>query len=460
LWWTYAAAATAWLTAAHGAVRVGWWIAASVRAAAAAAAELGRQLWRPLRRWGWRRVKTGRLYRTAGWVHAAWLVAYSSEDEQGELDMISPSDEDYLITADEDYNLTNDDDQDFDQLGVGVHAQVEVNNPWEEGWYHDLDSWWDDWTEQLEDYLFDELPHRAGLAVRPFVDFAVRLPVWGVLEGLSLAVLTAKLEYQRGWHDFLTRRGRRAAPVVVIVWAARFGAWLALFAWMVAQVDYATLRVEVTCTLEAPWREEYYLGWVVFCFLSSVYLVGPLSWKEFFFQGIGLNYLAGIFLGVTEAAAPDEYYPTRPVGPVSRWVDETTPGAPVREDFFDDHTDFDVSSGPVRVGMGYDDARVVLLREYGFDDDPYDYINDLEILGFLFPFHRGVHEANPGMYPGRPRALEHVRASRDGQGFRNDRYLLDFPPPTADSFVLPGYPAGMTPNERGRLLNREDHASD
>jgi hypothetical protein len=399
------------------------------------------------------------LFRTLGWVYSAWVVALSSDDDQGELDLIMPTDEDYLMTADEDYNLTNDDDQDFDQLGVGVHRQVENENVFEDGWYHDWDSWWDDWTEMIEEYLLDELPHRAGLLVRPFADFAVRLPVWGVLEGVSLAVLACKLEYQRVWHAFLARPGWLTAPAVAAVWAVRFVAWAALFAWLVAQLDYAAFRVEITCTVGVTWREEYYLAWVVFCFLSSVYLAGPLTWKDFFFQRVGLNYLAGLFLGVTEAAAPDEYYPSRHPGPVSRWLDNNVANAPTRDDFYEAVEGVDLVSEAQRIGVGYDDTRVILLRQYGYDESPYDELNDLEVLGFVFPFHRGTR-AEPTLYTARPSGNSHVRAARDTSGFRTERYSLEFPPTNTTAPFLPGYPVGLTPNERSNRLNREDYSND
>jgi hypothetical protein len=457
VWWAYAAAATGWLTLAYGVTRTVAVGVALVRGAAGVVIELAGQLWRPCRRWGWRVVKTGRLFRTLGWVYSAWLVTYSSEDDEAELDLVMTVDDDYLMTADEEYNTTNDDDHDFDQLGVGVHRQIDGENPTEEGWFHDYDSWWDDWTEQLEEYVFEEIPYRVGLAVKPFVDFGVSLPVWGILEGVSLVVLTFKLEYQRVWHAFLTRRSWWAFPVVLSVWTARAVVWAAVFVWLVDQLDYAALRVELTCTWGFTWREEYYLGWVVFCFLSSVYLVGPLGWKDFLFRRVGWNYLAGLFVGATEVAAPEEYQLTRPVTPYGAWLERTAAGAAVRDDVLYPETELDVDTGPTRVGMGYDTTRLVLAREYGYDDLPYDDINDLEIVGFVFPLHMGVRN-EPTLYPQRPSTSEYVRATRDGSGYRTDRYALDYPLTNMVPFYVPGPPPGLTPVERSNSLNREDHA--
>ena len=456
-WWAYAAVAAGWASLAYAVVWAVFLGRAAASAAVAAAAELGRQLWRPVRRWGWRRVKTGRLYNTLNWVYSAWVVAYSSEDDHSELDVSLAVDFDGQHTADEDYNLTQENDLDFDQLGAGAYRTAELDNPLDDGWYHDFDSWWDDWTEQVEDFLLDDLPHRAGLAVRPVVDFLVRLPVWGLLEGVSLAVLTAKLEYQRVWSDLLRRGGRWAAPAVVLAWAFRAAAVAAVFTGLVTQLDYAALRVEVTVTWGCTWHETYYLGWVVFCFVATVYLVGPPGWKNFLFREVGLNNLGALAVGTHGVTDPEEYYPTRPDARYNVVLyNNLVMDHLVRDEFLWDHTDLDGAFARDYTAGGYDPARLVLAREYGYDEPPYDPVGDVEVTGFVFPFHVHTHEAR-SLYPARPNASEYVRAARDGSGLRTDRYVFEFGTHVVLPPFLPGDTLGTTPVERARLTDREDY---
>lgn len=457
VWWTYYAAGVAWVTLGYlvaAAAAVAW---AVLVGTAAAVGELGRQLWRPVRRWGWRRVKTGRLYNTLNWVYSAWVVAYSSEDDHSELDVTLAVDFDGQHTADEDYNYTQENDLDFDQLGAGAYRTAELDNPLDDGWYHDLDSWWDDWTEQVEDFLLDDLPHRAGLLVRPWVDFLVRLPVWGLLEGVSLAVLTAKLEYQRSWAALLRRGGHWAAPAVALAWAFRAAAVVAVFTGLVTQLDYATLRVEVTVTWGFTWHETYYLGWVVFCFVATVYLVGPPGWKNFLFREVGLNNLGALAVGTHEVTDPEEYYPTRPDARYNVVLyNNLVMDHLVRDEFLWDHTELDGAFARDYTAGGYDPARLVLAREYGYDEPPYDPVGDVEVTGFVFPFHVHTHEAR-SLYPARENASEYVRGSRDGAGLRTDRYIFDFGTHVVLPPFLPGDTVGATSVERARLTDREDY---
>jgi hypothetical protein len=164
-----------------------------------------------------------------------------------------------------------------------------------------------------------------------------------------------------------------------------------------------------------------------------------------------------LFVGATEVAAPEEYQLTRPVTPYAAWLERTAAGAAVRDDVLYPETELDVDTGPTRVGMGYDTTRLVLAREYGYDELPYDDINDLEIVGFVFPLHVGVRN-EPTLYPQRPSMSEYVRATRDGAGYRTDRYALDYPLTNMVPFYVPGPPPGLTPVERSNSLNREDHA--
>jgi hypothetical protein len=247
------------------------------------------------------------------------------------------------------------------------------------------------------------------------------------------------------------------APVVLVAWLVRAALVVTLFAGLVTQLDYATLRVEVTVTWGYTWHETYYLGWVAFCFLASVYLAGPLSWKKFLFREVGFNNLGALAVGTHAVTDPEEYYPVRPDARYNVLLyNNLIVDHLVRDEFLSDHTDLDAPFAREYTAGGYDAARVVLAREHGYDEPPYDPIGDVEVTGFVFPFHLHTHEART-LYPARENTSEYVRASRDGAGLRTDRYLFDFNTHLVLPPFLPGDPVGATSVERGRLTDREDY---
>lgn len=393
-----------------------------------------RQLFRPAGQYLTHWVKERRVVKTAAWVWTSWLLAYTTDNQQAELEVNQMEDDGYNILLEEEFDLATEHEQDYDQLGEGVHTQQPQLTPFTNRWYKDWDSFWDDLLESGDDFFFSEVPHRLGLLARPWVDFLVRLPLWGLAEGVTLVVLTAKLEYHHRWHSLLTRgdtpgrvRGRWwKLPVVAVVCLLRWVPPVVVCWGIFTQLDYSTLRVTVCYTWGLAWREEYFVTWFLFSGLSAVALVGPAGWKHFLFQELGLANLLGIYLAGTEATFPEDYYPARPVSLVER-LHQTTHTAPPKSGVEIDWWGVDrPDTGSGAGWSSYDEARLVVARQYGYDSAPYDPEMDLDALWFVFPPHLAFQENAPMYHKDVFVPSPLLRAYRDTHGVRINQYDLPF----------------------------------
>jgi hypothetical protein len=311
------------------------------------------------------------------WVWVSWSLVYSSDEEQRKLDLtpVEPTEDqsqEYFLDEVEPTgeNLPGDDDDD-DELHEGMPRVA-----YRTSWIHPLDFAWEEGLDELEYLFWEEIPYRVGFFFQPLLDLALRLPLWGFLEGFSLLTLGVKLEYQRGWTKLLSagggpHRGRWwKIPLVVGKTLLTGGVWLTLI-WLVGStLSYSTLRLEVVYW-GIPWREEYYLFW--WCTVGALVtkLVGPAGVKNFLFSEVGWANLGGLFWGATEVAQPESYQPPRPNSPFVSAA-RTFGGMNMRRHkSYDDilyhvrETDLYVGGG---VNAGFDEALLVLAHRYEHGD--------------------------------------------------------------------------------------------
>jgi len=376
-------------------------------------------------------IKERPLVKTGSWLWTAWLLAYTNDNQQAELE--TPFYEDTLK------NLANEEEidpeeehevEDEDDLDVGAHTHDHPFVWFQPQWNKDVDSFVDDWKESLLDWITEEVPHQLGLWCRPLVDVVVRLPIWAVAEGVSLFSLWCKLEWQARWFTWLTYgnangvvRGRWwKVPLVLLAVATRVAAVAAVGWFIFSQVDYSAVRVGLTYSWGIPWREEYYAAWFFISGLSAVALVGPTSWKDYLFQELGLDTLLGTYFLSAQLGTEEDYYLTRPPG----WLEKTAtrlnphhhkttalmaPGLTDQAGWWDR-----------RSVTSYDETRLRLAHHYGYQNYGYDSYIDFAMLYFLFPIHQPARDHNENWFPLEKENSKAVRAARDTFGQRYNYY--------------------------------------
>ena len=321
-----------------------------------------------------------RIVRLLVWVYTSWLYVDALENEP---------DEDHAEYEEWDQarDLYNEDDHDpdHDRISVGEdNIDSELGYNYNESqslspsslWFYGNPMW--EWylhnvpTDQIED-LFDETNYFTRLVFRPFVDFIVRLPLWSMLELISLWLEVFKSEYHRCWYKILTYKNQPnrivgrwwKIPLVLIKLGFRLVIWGSFFFYLVSLITAEDLKILCTYNFSFPWFEEYYYFYVATCFMLSVYLVGPLSLRDFCFKELGLENLLYLFVVPASVANPEAYQPQRSSFKIyqhlSRWdlnyAAEKEP--PVGEEYLSGR--FQNVSTPNGI-YSYDDIRLVLAQ--------------------------------------------------------------------------------------------------
>lgn len=384
-------------------------------------------------------VKDTSFFKTLGWVWTSWILVYTSDEDQRKLDLtaieaLEDTSQEYFLDEIEptEENLPDEEEE------VDVHGGV-PRFPQRESWSGGVDFAYDEGMDHLAELFFEEIPYRLGFFFQPLLDFALRLPLWGFLEGFSLLVLAVKLEYQKSWVKLLNagggpRRGRWwKIPLLVGKHLVHFTGW-AFLVWVVGStLSYSTLRLEIVLW-GWPWREEYYLFWWALSFTLVTKLVGPAGIKDFLFRQIGWSNLMGLFWGATEVAAPEEYYPGRPASLVVPAV-RTATGIVMRrhktyEDVFYHVRETALyAGGPIN--GGYDEIELILAQSYEPNDN-FNWEDPDEANYFNWPVHleHSKEEEYEPMYTkdGFPLKFNdfRTRAFREPHYLRNNYYELTY----------------------------------
>lgn len=379
LWWVYSGIARTFCY-------LGWWFRRGWFGAGAITSALY-ELWgRLVYQWvvypvsdyitHW--VKDTPFFKTASWVWTSWLLVYSSDEDQRKLDLtpVEPTDEpsqEYFLDEIEptDENIPEEDSE------VEIHLHEGIpRTALRQAWAHSVDFAWDEGIDAGLRLLTEEIPYRIGFLFQPLIDVVLRLPLWGFLEGATLLILAAKLQYQQSWSSLLHRgggltRGRWwKIPLLLVKGIIHLLIWISLIWGVGSTLSYSTLRLEIVLW-GWPWHEEYYLFWWVIVTVGVTRLVGPAGVKDFFFHELGWSNLVGLFWGATEVAQPEEYQPNRPISLFSS-VPRSVLGINMRrhrsyEDvqYHTRETDFYAGA---KISSGFDETRLIIAQSYEYGD--------------------------------------------------------------------------------------------
>lgn len=334
---------------------------------------------------GWltTRIQGLRVVRLGVWVYTAWLHVDLLENDQTYTDRSTYDEGDNLdLEADAELDpdgdrAENDPEQNF-ELGYEYNEAQTISlgtvfyygNPtWE--WY--LQNVPD---EEIEE-LFDEASYFTRLFTRPVVDFIVRLPFWSLLELCSLWLEVAKGEYHRLWYKILTFQNRPGqvrgrwwkVPLVLVKLSVRLSLWGLCLGWLLAVLTAEDLKILCTYNFGLPWFEEYYYGYVAGCFLISVYLVGPIAWRDFCFKELGFEGLLYVFVAPASVSRPEAYQPQRPTHEISKFLTRWDLNYGEKEwSIYHDYLSgrFENQVNPNGI-FSYDDIRIVLAQFNEFD---------------------------------------------------------------------------------------------
>lgn len=400
---------------------------------------LYRQMTLPAWAWCTHWVKDTSLFKTVGWVWTSWMLVYSSGDDQRGLDVPTvervneTTQEYYLDEVDPNEEYTDDDDEEEPTVHTGAPRL-----PTTESWAHNTDFAVLDMLESTSEFLLEEVPYRVGFFLQPWIDFCVRLPLWGLLEGASLLALAVKLEYQRSWTKLLHRGGStrgRWWKVPLILGRVGLGllVWMALIWVLGSSLSYSTLRLEVVLW-GLPWREEYYLFWWLLIGVGVTKMVGPHGVKNFLFTEVGWSNLVGLYWGAVEVAQPEEYYPGRSPSVATRVAIQTV-GMPMRRQKTYDDVIIELREDHFYLGgatnAGYDEIQLILAQKYETGDNPtFEELDEANYFGF--PFHlahtldQEVNSPYKWDYSGPPGNELRNRAWREPHLTRNNYYEVTF----------------------------------
>lgn len=400
---------------------------------------LYRQVTLPAWSWCTHWVKDTSLFKTVGWVWTSWILVYSSGDDQRGLDVPTvervneTTQEYYLDEVDPNEEYPDDDDDEEATVHTGAPRL-----PTTESWSHNTDFVVLDMLESTSEFLFEEVPYRVGFLLQPWIDFCVRLPMWGLFEGVSLLTLAVKLEYQRTWAKLLNwggpQRGRWwKVPLIVIRMSLVLLLWVILV-WVVASsLSYSTLRLEVVLW-GLPWREEYYLFWWLLIGAGVTKMVAPHGVKKFLFTEVGWANLVGLYWGAVEVAQPEEYYPGRPPSLATRAAIQTV-GMPMRRQKTYDDVMIELREDHFYLGgatnAGYDEIQLILAQKYETGDNAtFEELDEANYFGFpLHLAHTLDQEVNSPYkwdYSGPPANELRNRAWREPHLTRNNYYEVTF----------------------------------
>lgn len=439
LWWVYSIIAKGWCWIFAAPRWVFHYIIIAVQVGTTFASNL---LWYqtmdPLGRYITHWVKDTSWWKTLGWIWTSWLLVYSSEDDQAELEIP-------VIYAIDDVTQENfleevelpqwEHPPEENEGDEGVHGGV-PRFPYQDAWRWGTEFAMDTAKDTTWAALVDELYYGVGFVLGPLVDVLLRWPLWSFLEGLSLVGLSLKLESQRVWARLLRwgggyHRGRwwkipllATRAVLGVTW------WIFLVGWMGTILDYSTFRLELLLAWGVPWREEYYLLWWVLVVAVVSRLVAPRGVRKFLFTEVGWTNWGGLFWGVVEIAPPEKYYPSRPPGlvyrgltnlgglPLSRWKSPDNVVVELREDR--SHL------GGYTNGLIPDEAQIIWATKWQTGEN-YSHEEIDESCYFAYPIHLAHTEDYENIFRwGRvpPNNELRHRAPREPHLLRNNYYEL------------------------------------
>lgn len=384
-------------------------------------------------------VKDTSFFKTLGWVWTSWNLVVSSDDDQRKIELtpvepVEDTAQEYFLDEIEptEENIPDEEEE------IDLHGGV-PRFPQRESWSLGVDFAYDDGMDQLAELFLEEIPYWVGFFFQPLIDAGLRLPLWGLLEGCSLFNLVIKLEYQRLWSKTLNagggpRRGRWwKIPLLGLKLFCHWGIWLTCV-WVVGStLSYSTLRLEIVLW-GWPWREEYYLFWWALIFALVTKVVGPGGVKDFLFTQIGWSNLMGLFWGATEAAAPEPYYPGRPLSLLAPALKETAGITMRRHKTYDDvyahlrETDLYVGGG---INAGVDEIELILAQKYE-SGDTLNWDEPDEVNYFNVPLHldHSKEEEFDSLYEVNGLGIVgnefRSRANREPHYIRNNYYELTY----------------------------------
>jgi len=338
--------------------------------------------------------------KTCRWVYISWLITYSSGDDATELEIPALQEDERDNFFAEEEEMTGNYGEDNDDLG-GHPLKDPPRFPWEGWWEKETSSFYIEGLEIAQEIFLEEIPTYARLITRPFIDFFIRFPLWGFLDGATLMLAAIKLDTQTLWYNILTK-GNTVDPATRVTTrvAGRWWKWpliafrfvthwvltVTLMGVLSHQLDYSVLKLWVSYSLGLTFHDEYYLLWLCFCVGASIWLIGPASWKSYFFHEIGLSNLLFLLVGSSSLTFPEEYYPHRGRNFfLNEWVSRSFRF--VWKDGYFDATASDRIKPGVYGLTHTDDFRLTLAQTHGYNDFYWEWeIDDVPFnTGFAIP---------------------------------------------------------------------------
>ena len=265
-----------------------------------------------------------RAWRRFRWAYHAWTHVYVSDDFADE--MLNPE-------VDVEVGNWVENDEDDQAVDYGEELESEGTywnalNPeeWDGYWNHDIEDYFDESREIMGDLLFEEIPYYVKLCLQPVTDLIVRLPVWGLLEGLSIGVIWLKREWQLLWIKQLLKGGPLTVVLIVLRRLLHAALWVVVYATLVNLVSPDELNLFITYSCGMVFYDEYYVLWWSLCFGLTVWLIGPHPLREYLFRELGPENIAFVTLAGVVLCTPEEYYTQRPLSDLQRLYQDRTLG--------------------------------------------------------------------------------------------------------------------------------------
>lgn len=275
-------------------------------------------------------IRYSPVYRNLNWLYFAWLSVFNTEDQNAETNIQEDFIDDEFVHhyAEEEIDYLGENFVESDTLqGNSIHNEQRgmlfslsffFNN--------DLDDYLHDFSDTADDVFLHEIPYYFRLLFTPVIDLFVKLPLWGVLEGISLLGVWFQHEYKRAWYNFLAKPrlsviSRLFRNVIILLKNfIHFVCWCGLFVYLVTLITFDSLKIYVIYELNLTWFDEYYLFWLFFSFGTTVFFMGPSFLKSYIWVELGLDNAAFLLVSPLSLAHPEDYYPHRaPLG-IHRFV--------------------------------------------------------------------------------------------------------------------------------------------
>ena len=278
-------------------------------------------------------VRSNRLLRIGTWIYTSWVYLdllnndkYALIHSEVETSFLDYEDED--VNYDLDYDSEEDDR--WSELGYDEVDQAQIFQPTLFG--NPLFEWYvqNVPTDTIEEIL-DDASYVVRFVVRPLTDLFCRLPIWLVLDWVSLWSQLLKTEFNRCWYKILTHRNTSTRvrgrwykiPLILVRLLVSYSVWGAVFVYLLTLIQPEDVKILVQYTFGFTWFEEYYYVYVCIAFMVSALLVGPRSLKKFI-HSLGLDSVFYVFSVETILATPEGYQPDRPMTSAAKSFEHLT----------------------------------------------------------------------------------------------------------------------------------------